>query len=78
MANQPAQPKIYQSGQVVVVSGLYEVVGAGYVYYNDEKATSEFHGGAIFPDFQGRAVCWHLVRALEVMPEAKPNQTQQG
>lgn len=78
MANQPEQPKIYQSGQMVVVPGLYEVVGAGYVYHNDEKAASEFRPGAIFPDFQGRAVCWHLVRVLEAPPAANPNQTQQG
>jgi hypothetical protein len=54
---------IYQSGQPVLVGGLYEVVGASKVTYKLLKEDT-------FPDYDGRAVCWHLVSETSVSQPA--------
>jgi len=77
MPNEDKYPAIFQSGQPVDTPGLYEVVGAGYVYSHDENASCEFRSGQIFPDYQGRAVCWHLIRVIEVAsvsPNVAPSE----
>jgi hypothetical protein len=57
---------VYQSGEKVSIAGLYEVVGAGFAYSLDENTVREFQPGQIFPDYVGRAVCWHLLKAIPV------------
>ncbi len=71
MSSNEKYPVIFQSGQAVCTSGLYEVVGAGYVYSREEAATCEFRSGDVFPDFQGRAVCWHLIRVSDIPTPGK-------
>jgi len=46
---------IYQSGQKVVVDGWYEVVAG------KTPTVLRLTAGELFPDYDGRAVCWHLV-----------------
>jgi len=50
---------IYQSGQKVEIDGWYEVVAV--------KAPTVFQltVDELFPDYDGRAVCWHLVKQVE-------------
>jgi hypothetical protein len=74
MGNESNYPMIFQSGQVATICGLYEVVGRGYVYHHDEHTACEFRPGDVFPDFQGRAVCWHLVHQNQIEPA--PEQAQ--
>ena len=54
---------IYQSGQTVVVTGMYEVVG---INRNAKVKTGEFvlrslYAGEKFPCFEGREVAWHVL-----------------
>lgn len=57
---------VHQSGQHVVIAGLYEVIGV----LHDPKAKEEdrhersrrfLSVGEFFPNYQGRAVGWHLL-----------------
>jgi hypothetical protein len=74
---------IHQSGEIVVTCGLYEVVGAGYVYQGDQEeseARRQMNPGDVFPDFKGRAVCWCLIRVVEYTAPASgetPKRTTQ-
>jgi len=52
---------IYQSGQRVTVNGWYEVAGAPNAQY-------ALHPGDLFPNHDGRAVCWRLFQ-VEPMSE---------
>jgi hypothetical protein len=45
---------VYQSGQTAPVTGWYEAVGV-------RQNARQFEKGATFPNFDGRAICWHLV-----------------
>jgi hypothetical protein len=53
---------IYQSGQRVTVNGWYEVAGA-------PNAQHALHPGELFPNHDGRAVCWRLLHAEPVSEE---------
>jgi hypothetical protein len=44
---------VYQSGQTVPVTAWYEAVGS-------RQKARQFEKGATFPNFDGRAICWHL------------------
>lgn len=48
---------IYQSGQVVSVSGLYEVIGRR----EQPQLPTRFETDQIFAYCDGWEVCWHLV-----------------
>ncbi len=44
---------IYQSGERVTVQGFYEVAGA-------PEIQRSFNADDLFPNYDGRAVCWRL------------------
>lgn len=69
---------IYQSGQQVTTPGVYEVVGAERANCPYECHTREFGPGDIFPAFQGRAVCWHLVRVIAISNSPDENLVPKG
>jgi hypothetical protein len=46
---------IYQSGQKVLVDGLYEAVAARV------PTVSQLTTRETFPNHDGRAICWHLL-----------------
>ena len=50
---------IFQSGQKVVSDGWYEVVGIKAA--KPSAARQKLQIGSIFPNYDGRAVCWLLV-----------------
>jgi len=62
---------IYQSGETVIQCGQYELVG-GIVQGSQpdqllrDTSIMLIHNGDIFPDFEGRSVCWHLAQVLEI------------
>ena len=47
---------IYQSGQNVLITGLYEIAG-------DPETTRTLFIDDLFPNCDGRAVGWHLIDA---------------
>jgi hypothetical protein len=50
-------PTVYHSGQVVPISDWYELVGStGHLY--PKRIRIFFQHGDVFPDHEGRAVCW--------------------
>jgi YjzC-like protein len=56
-----AESSVYQSGQPVPVTGIYEVAGAQTKSPTEkESPTRELKAGDLFPNFEGRAVTWHL------------------
>jgi hypothetical protein len=57
-----AESSVYQSGQPVPETGIYEVAGAQTQSptANKESPTRELKAGELFPNFEGRAVTWHL------------------
>ncbi|MCC7446155.1 MAG: hypothetical protein IT324_02005 [Anaerolineae bacterium] len=63
---------IYQSGERVSISGMYEVVGfAGHGESARTAIVQSLHSDEVFPCFDGVEVCWHLrSRIIEVIPEA--------
>jgi hypothetical protein len=61
-----------QSGEKATVAGVYEIVGVRAECSNAAEITREFQVGEMFPDYQGRAVSWILVRRIEsVAPTEK-------
>jgi hypothetical protein len=54
---------VYQSGETVPVTGVYEVVGvdnAQPLPSTSEEPIRDLIAGEVFPDYDGRAVTWHL------------------
>ena len=56
---------VYQSGQIVPLTGQYELAGAepkpdG---ASGEKIVRELKADDLFPDYEGRAGAWHPVGA---------------
>ena len=53
---------VYQSGEKVPFTGTYEVAGADpkVATDKDKSAVRVLHEGELFPDYEGRAVSWHL------------------
>jgi hypothetical protein len=62
---------VYQSGQTVPTTGTYEVAGAEskVTTDKDKSAVRVLHEGELFPDYEGRAVVWHL-RQTQANPPA--------
>jgi len=54
---------LYQSGEQVTVPGLYVLVDKP--THEKQPKVFEFRSGQLFPDDQGRAVCWVIVTASE-------------
>lgn len=58
------QSTVYQSGQKVPVTGTYIVAStepnAVMNQESDKGVTKDLHEGDLFPDYNGRAVTWHL------------------
>jgi hypothetical protein len=52
---------LYQSGQEVPVTAWYEIVGLYYPGKTSARAKQMLGVGELFPDYDGRAVCWHLL-----------------
>jgi hypothetical protein len=55
---------VYQSGQQVLLSGWYEAVGA------TVPTVSPLEVGMSFPNYDGRAICWHQL-------DSEPRKTSQ-
>ena len=53
---------LYQSGETVTVSGVYALVDAP---AREQRNLCELRVGQFVPNYQGRAVCWFLIRAIE-------------
>jgi hypothetical protein len=52
---------VYQSGETVPETGTYEVVAAEEgIAAEKHGAVQDFEKGDTFPDYEGRAVQWHL------------------
>ena len=53
---------VYQSGQQVPISGVYRVAGTETKALTEtkEKHIRQFEAGELFPNYEGRAVTWHL------------------
>jgi hypothetical protein len=58
---------IYQSGQKVTAHGWYEAVGVSRGNRADRNSKAprckvfELQQGDVFPNLDGRAICWHLM-----------------
>ena len=57
---------VHQSGQHVVIAGIYEVIGAVHDVKTKEEDRHErsrrfLSVGEFFPNYQGRAVGWYLL-----------------
>ncbi|MEP7289183.1 MAG: hypothetical protein ABI947_25810 [Chloroflexota bacterium] len=54
---------IYQSGQRVPVSGWYEAVGVNTLAMSGSPhhLIRTLRAGELFPDYEGRAICWCLL-----------------
>jgi len=65
--------KVYQSGQPVPVTGVYEVAGAQTKSpkEGEESPVRELKEGELFPNFEGRAVAWHPKRATDERSKTK-------
>jgi hypothetical protein len=60
---------VFQSGQAVTIAGVYEVVGVSPQSIENIRKTTTGHlempiremaVGEVFPNYEGRAVMWHL------------------
>ena|SRR5689334_10956197 len=63
---------IYQSGQEVLLDGWYEAVGV------KAPIVSQFTSGQLFPNYDGRAICWHLhhqATSFLTEPTERPNES---
>jgi hypothetical protein len=74
---------IYQSGQRVPISGLYEVVGVNSALsIHSAEGIRQLHQDEYFPSYQGWDVCWRLIpSAVQEPDEARPpthGQRNQG
>ncbi len=65
---------IYSSGQSVLVSGTYEVVGLSPAGRKGrESAIRNLQQGEFFPTYEGWEVCWHLISSLKPLePDKSP------
>jgi hypothetical protein len=61
---------IYQSGQKVLVDGLYEAVAT------QVPTVSQLTMNQMFPNHDGRAVCWHLWSTEPRLSEIDSKQTK--
>src|SRR5882724_10847509 len=68
---------IFQTGQRVPASGIYEVVGVNLAaaHNKKEKAIRLLKLGEVFPNYDGWEVCWHFA-ASEHQP--RPEMTTTG
>lgn len=57
------ESSIYQSGQSVIIAGIYEAVGVDQRDASNKKelAIVELSKGELFPNYEGRAISWRLV-----------------
>ncbi len=69
--NKITQNTIYQSGEQVPHNATYQVVGANFsaVVNKKESAVRTFKVGEFFPNYEGRAVCWHVTEFNNNKPE---------
>ena len=65
---------VYQSGQEVEIAGYYEIVGDNSRADTNIKRRSlrELRTEELFPNYDGRAVCWYLVSRINVVASSKP------
>jgi hypothetical protein len=54
---------LHQSGEQVAVTGIYALVDTA--AHEKQQKVFEFGSGQLFPDYEGRAVCWFMVTARE-------------
>jgi hypothetical protein len=57
---------LWQSGEIIEIAGRYEVVGTYIIATQSggDSVTHELHQGGLFPNHDGRAVCWHLTEII--------------
>ncbi len=74
MSNSVHQNSVYQSGQKVEIAGYYEMVGNNSRgnTLGSLRSLQALHVEDLFPNYDGRAVCWYLVSRINVVLSAKP------
>lgn len=56
---------IHQSGEKVLIPGVYAVINVNLDRTTALVENCLLQPGECFPDYEGRAACWHLVQALK-------------
>jgi len=64
---------LHQSGEKVTVSGMYQLVEM--TLEGQVGTLMTLHKGEWFPDHDGRAACWHLLREISDKPATSPLHT---
>jgi hypothetical protein len=64
---------LHQSGEKVNVSGVYQLVEKTLEGHVGTMLT--LRKGTLFPDHEGRAACWHLLREISDKPSTAPLHT---
>ncbi len=64
---------LHQSGEKVTVSGRYQLVEM--TLEGQVGTLFTLRKGEWFPDHDGRAVCWHLLREISDKPATAPLHT---
>jgi len=64
---------LHQSGEKVTVSGMYQLVEK--TLEGQVGTLLTLRKGALFPDHEGRATCWHLLREISDKPATAPLHT---
>jgi hypothetical protein len=65
---------VYQSGQKVEIAGYYEMVGnnSRVSTLGTLRSVQALQVEDLFPNYDGRAVCWYLVSRINVVANSKP------
>lgn len=61
---------LFQSGEKVTASGIYRLVET--ITEGDAGTLLTLRLGEFFPDHNGRAACWYLVRAIPERIQTAP------
>lgn len=64
---------LYQSGEKVSVSGMYQLVER--TLEGEVGTLLTLRKGSLFPDHDGRATCWLLLREVSDRPATAPLHT---
>lgn len=66
---------VYQSGEKVTSSGLYEIVNIAHDQVAAQHRTLLLQHGELFPNYEGRAACWYLVQVVDEQPHIEAINT---
>ncbi len=66
---------VHQSGEKVAVPGIYELASATHDDLPTRHTYYRLYHGECFPNYEGRATCWHLVEAVPYHEADEPLNT---